>query len=87
MHQEFGFEGAACRDVEYMLVNSIPLSCNDALEAAVSSLANVVAVPDLKDLCQTYCLYPLHQAAADCTGVRDIEEVVRGLCSKYQGDR
>ena len=67
-----------------MLVNSIPLSCNEALETIVDSLPNVTTLAGgLGDaICHTYCLYPLRQAGKDCKGIADIHNVVSGLCCR-----
>jgi len=65
-----------------MLVNSIPLSCNQALERLLASGRDLTRVGTIGDLCQTYCLFPLSQAAQGCPEITNVYEIISRACCK-----
>lgn len=71
-----------CEAASYMLVNSIPRSCNAALDHITASLPNASLVVDSGDICSTYCLTPLKQAALECPSIADMYTLISARCCK-----
>ncbi|CAI8050174.1 hypothetical protein GBAR_LOCUS27587, partial [Geodia barretti] len=63
-----------------MLRNSIPQSCNFALSQITASLTNSSQHIDSGDICSSYCITPLKQAAQECTGIDDIYTAINLRC-------
>lgn len=69
-----------CSTANYMLTNSIPKSCNAALERITGSLLNSSLAVDSGDICTSYCLTPLKQAALECQDIADIYNIISLRC-------
>lgn len=67
-----------------MFFHSVPQSCNHALEGLLASGRDLTRLTSLGDLCETYCLFPLSQAAQDCTRISQVHEIITAACC--QGD-
>ena len=65
----------------YMLTNSIPSSCNDALDNINTTLPNISHTEiEYGDICNPYCITPLRQAALECDAIHDIYTAISSLC-------
>ena len=70
--------------MEHMFFHSVPQSCNHALEGLLASGHDLTRLTSLGDLCETYCLFPLSQAAQDCPRISQVYEIITAACC--QGD-
>lgn len=63
-----------------MLINSIPRSCNAALQEVTASLSNATEPVESGDICTSYCITPLKQAALECQAIDHLYSAIRSLC-------
>lgn len=63
-----------------MLINSIPQSCNTALEEITASLPNTSKQVESGDICTSYCITPLKQAALECQDINNIYSAISSRC-------
>ena len=69
-----------CSSAYYMLTNSIPKSCNAALHRTITSLPNSSQPVDSGDICTSYCLTPLKQAALECQTIDELYSAISSRC-------
>lgn len=69
-----------CDMAMYMLTNSIPNSCNAALDHITTSLLNSSQLADRGDICTSYCLTPLKQAALECHVIAELYDIIKLKC-------
>lgn len=72
--------GLGCDMATYMLTNSIPNSCNAALDRITTSLLNSGQLVDRGDICTSYCLTPLKQAALECSAIAELYNIIKLRC-------
>lgn len=70
-------------DAQHMLQYSIPLSCNSNLARLLASLPDITQLATLGDLCSSYCLYPLRQAAVVCQEIAQVFQVISAACCSH----